>query len=276
MEAVQQRRPPSQGFKRFLATRRGAWVVAVICATLGGLVLLVFVNRYKSSVNEDLASTPVLTADRLIPAGTAGTSVITEKLFRPGAVAEHDAKVGALNDAQGLAGKVATRDILPGQQITAADFAAAADPIRSRISKTERALQIPLSGSQSLQGTARAGDRVDIMVMLNGQGGTATAGAGATQPGARYLMRDVRIMAAGAGSVMLELTDRQAAQVAFASDNAKLWFVLRPPVGAEDSKTSPVTASTLLLGGKPIEVTAKYQETEDGSSVTVKAQEANP
>ena len=244
MEAVTQRTPPAQGLKRFLATRRGAWVIAFICATLGGLALLVFVNRYKSSVNEDLASTPVLTADRLIPRGTAGNVVVTEKLFKPGAIADQDVKLGAVDDANALVGKVATRDILPGQQITAADFAAEADPIRSRITKTERALQIPVSGPQALQGIARGGDRVDIMVMLQG-------GAG-SQDGARYLMRDVRLMSITGSSVVLEVTDRQAAQIAYAADNAKLWFVLRPPVGAQDSRSAPVTSSTLDLNGNPI------------------------
>src|SRR5215208_978059 len=86
MEAATQRRPPSQGLKRFLATRRGAWVIALACAALSALSLLIFVNQYKSSVTDDLASTPVLTADRLIPKGTAGNIVVTEKLFRPGAV----------------------------------------------------------------------------------------------------------------------------------------------------------------------------------------------
>jgi Flp pilus assembly protein CpaB len=270
MEAVQQRKPPAQGLKRFLATRRGAWVIAFICATLGALALVVFVNQYKSNVNADLASTPVLTADRLIPRGTAGNVVVTEKLFKPGALADQDIKLGAVADANQLVGKVATRDILPGQQITAADFAAEADPIRSRITKNERALQIPLSGPQAIQGVVRGGDRVDIMVMLQGGEG-AQSGAGA-----RYLMRDVRVMSLTESAVMLEVTDRQAAQLAFAADNAKLWFVLRPPVGAQDSKSAPVTSSSLLLGARPIETGATTADNTDSTATTAPAEEATP
>jgi Flp pilus assembly protein CpaB len=265
MDAVTQRRPTSQGLKRFLGTRKGAWVIAGVCATLGALVLLVYLNSYKSSVNEGLASTPVLTADRLIPKGTAGSVVITEKLFKPGAVANDDVKLGAVSDAQALAGKVATRDILPGQQITATDFAAEADPIRSRIVQTDRAVYIPISGAPGLQGTLRAGDRVDILVMLAGNG---NASAGGAQAGARYLMRNVRVMAVGSANTVLQVSDREAAQLAFASENAKLWFVLRPPVGATESKSEPVTSSTLLLNAKPIEVNPDFNEPDPSTSAT--------
>ena len=50
MEAVQQRRPPSQGLKRFLATRRGAWTSRWSCASLARSCSLVFLNQYKSNV----------------------------------------------------------------------------------------------------------------------------------------------------------------------------------------------------------------------------------
>jgi Flp pilus assembly protein CpaB len=268
MDAVQQRRPPSQGLKRFLSTRRGAWTLAIASAALAGLVLLVFLREYKANVNEDLASTPVLTADRLIPLGTAGGVVLSNKMFRPSAVAEKDAKVGALTDAQELAGKVSTREILPGQQITAADFAAVGDPIRSRLVKNERALQIPIGGARALAGIVRTGDRVDIM-MLNK---TAAAGTAAAEPGVRYMLRNVRVMAVGNGAAMLQVTDRQAAQLVYASENASLWFVLRPAVGATDGRVPPVTASTVMFNQNGLAVTT----TPDGETVAVPGQEATP
>ena len=280
MEAVQPR--PSGGLKKLLSTRKGAWIVAVLTAALAGLALMLFVNRYKESVRQGLASRPILTADRLIPEGTAGNVVITERMFKPTAVAEEDARPGAVADADALLGKGATRDILPGQQITAADFSQAADPLRSRLAKTDRLVQVPIDGSHGLLGTIKRGDRVDVMVSFTGNSRGASAGA-AGRPAVRYLLRDVRVAGAppaaqsggaavGSGSVLLETTDRQAAQLAFVSDNAKLWFVLRPPVGAVNGKAPTVTAEAVRAGSDSLTVTAKVKpDGEGGGTVTLKA-----
>lgn len=254
MEAVE-KRPPSEALKQFLATRRGAYALAGLCMLLAGMVLVVYLNRYKQSVNEGVAATPVLVADRLIPKGSAGSAVVDERLFRPTALAEQDLHAGAITDAALIRDKVATRDILPGQQITAADFAAAADPLRGQIERTQRAVQIPIGASNGLLGTVRPGDRVDVLVAWSG--GSANGGEGKQM--LQTLMRDVKLLATPlpgqpGGDVILELTDRDAAKMAFASDNGKLWFLLRPPTGAKDSRDdSPIDMDDLLAnGGRPI------------------------
>lgn len=280
MESIQPK--ASGGAKKLLTTRKGAIAVAALTAMVAGIALLLFVNGYKDSVRDGLASTPVLTADRLIPKGTAGNVVITDRLFRPNAVAQEDALAGAVADAKALLGKAATRDILPGQQITAADFSAAGDPFRSRLTKTDRLVQVPMDGSHGLLGTIKQGDRVDVLVSFNGNSQGATGGS-VSRPSVRYLMRDVRVAgappaAAGgapatSGSVILETDDRRAAQLAFVADNAKLWFVLRPPVGAVDGKAPPVTADSVRALRESIKVTAKIEPAADGGgTVTINAE----
>src|ERR671919_1603939 len=105
------KRPAADSLKQFVSTRRGAYTVAAVAATLAGLVLLVFINRYKDDVNAGLAPAPVLTADRLIPRGTAASEVITNKLFKPAAVAEENMRPGAVTQAAQIVGKVAVRDV---------------------------------------------------------------------------------------------------------------------------------------------------------------------
>lgn len=255
MEAVS-RRPPAEQLKQWLATRKGAYTLAGIAAALAALVLLVFISQYKQSVNAGIAATPVLTADKLIPRGTAGAIVATDRLAKPAAVAEQDLQAGAITDLGQIQTMVATRSILPGQQITLADFAAKADPIRSRIAKTERAIQIPIDKTHGLLGTVRPGDRVDILAAFNS---VNTNGSGT--PSLSPLIRNVRIMAAPgynpgiSSSVILQVSDRQAAALAFAADNAKLWFLLRPPVGSADSPDVSVSQDSLISGGKAVEVT---------------------
>ncbi len=268
MEALNQRpaaspkkRSGADSFKQFVSTRRGAYTVAAIAATLAGLVLLVFINRYKDDVNAGLVPAPVLIADRLIPRGTAGDEVVTGKLFKPSAVAEENVRPGAVTQASQLAGRVAVRNVLPGQQITAADFAALGDPIRSRLTKKERAIQIPIDAIHGLLGTLRTGDRVDILAAFNANGAATAAGTPTLEP----LVRDIRVMRNMGSSVILETTDEQGAKLAFAADNAKLWFMLRPPIGATNSKPSSVSQDSL----KQFELTVTSKETEDGGTVTI-------
>lgn len=274
MEATQRKVTPTDGLKKFLATRRGAWTLAIASAALAGLVLMVFLNRYRDSVNEGVAPAPVLVADSLIPRGTDGDLVISGKLFKPGAIPEQDLKVGAVTDAVAMKGRVATRDILPGQQITTADFSEVGDGIRSKIAKTQRAIQVNIAGAEGLIGTLRAGDHVDVLSgNASGNGPQAGAGLGG-RPTVSMLMRDILVLAAPppgstGGSIIFQATDRQAAQLAFATTNGKLYLLLRPPVGAKDSKPLTVTQESLL----PVEVTATVKETEDGGTVTIRAQQ---
>lgn len=271
MEAVQ-RRPSSEALKRWLSTRRGTWTLAALSAALAGAVLFVYLTNYKNDVNKSVAPAPVLVADRFIPRGTAGTEVATERLFRPASVPDQELLPGAITDAAAIAGKVAARPILPGQQITAADFRSVGDPIRSRIQGTERAVQIPMDAVAGLGGVLQVGDRIDILAAFN----VTDSGNGTGTPSLQPLMRNVRVMATPiGGSIILQLTDRDAARLAYASGNAKLWFLLRPPVGAEDSKPLTVTQETLSLGN-PIDASARILGTDKGNKAAAGAEEGTP
>jgi hypothetical protein len=46
----------------------------------------------------------------------------------------------------------------------------------------------------------------------------------------------------------------QAAAIAFAADNGKVWLVLRPPTGARPVRPGLVTVGTVLLGVPPVQV----------------------
>jgi Flp pilus assembly protein CpaB len=197
----------------------------------------------------------------LIPRGTAAGEVITQKMFKPSAIAEQNVRPGAVMQASQIVGKVAVRDVLPGQQITVADFAADADLIRSRLSKRERAIQIPVDKVHGLLTTVRPGDRVDILAAFNADNAATGSGTPTVEP----LARDIRIMQNVGDSVILETSDQQAAKLAFAADNAKLWFLLRPPIGATDSKPTSVSQDSL----KQFELTVTSKETDDGASVTI-------
>ncbi len=108
------------------------------------------------------------------------------------------------------------------------------------------------------------GDHVDVYAGFNviplGLDGRPANG-GQARPVLRLIMSDIPIVQVandegGAGSkptnVSLRVDDEQAAQLAFASDNGKVWLSLRPAVGAKSSPPGVVTIETLLLGIKPV------------------------
>jgi Flp pilus assembly protein CpaB len=248
------------GLRRIAGTRGGAITIAATAAVLAGIVLLAFTSRYKDRVQGGTVEHSVLVANRLIPKGTAGAVVVSDGLFKPSSVQGQNVASGALASSAALGGKVATRDIYPGQQITAADFASNADPLRGQLSGVQRAIDVPIDDAHGLVGEVRAGDSVDVLAGFN----TASSTTGRGRPQLRTLIQDVRVLRApDAGAkvtghdtqdLTVRVTADQAAQLAFASDAGRVWFILRPPVGAKNPHPSAVTLEALLAGAPTIEV----------------------
>ena len=63
---------------KLTSTRGGALLVGGAAALLAGLLLVVYLNRYRNSVNNGAQAAPVLIARQLIPQGTPG-NVIAQK-----------------------------------------------------------------------------------------------------------------------------------------------------------------------------------------------------
>ena len=116
-----------------------SWAIAIGAAAvvLAAILLIVYLDRYRARVGGRNAPTPVLVANRLIPAGTPGTLVASQTMYAPTTLPRKEVEVGAIADPQYLSGRAAAIDIFPGQQFTATDFAA--DPnatVKSQITGT--------------------------------------------------------------------------------------------------------------------------------------------
>jgi Flp pilus assembly protein CpaB len=266
MEATTQNtRSPVEAFRRFTGTRRGALTVALVAAALAGIVLLAFATRYKHSVQTGNNERTALIADRLIPKGTSGDLVVSGSLFRQTQVRDSTLASGAVSDGSALAGRVATRDIYPGQQITSRDFASNAAPLRGQLKGTQRAIAIPVDDSHGLVGEVRTGDYVDILAGFNSINGSTGQG----RPQLRTLMQNVLVLKApsadganksnsnNATNVTVRVAAADAAKLAFASDNGKVWIVLRPPTGGSNPSPSPVSLESLLSGTPSISTGGK-------------------
>ena len=261
MEAATTKQNPMDGLRRFLGTRRGSFTVAAVAAALAAVALAAYLNNYKDDVRAGTLPTQVLIADRLIPKGTSGDVVAADRLFSPTTISEDDVEAQALTDASTLTGKAATHDIFPGQQITASDFSGSADPLRGRLTGTQRALAIPVDTAHGLIGNVRTGDKVDVFGSFSG-GGVSGRGVLRTIAQGILVLKAPTSESAGSGnkqqSVILRLSEAQSARLAYAADNGKVWIALRPPTGGESSKPTTVTQGTLagkqvdsLPGGTP-------------------------
>jgi len=250
--------------QRLISTRRGSLYLASIAALIAGMVILVYLNRYRESLQSGGTPVTVLVARSTIPKGTSGSVVASKGLFTATTIRESQLREGAISDPASLVGRIATTEIYENAQLTAADFSTEATSLSSALSDHQRIVSIPLDSAHGLTGQAEEGDHVDVYAGFNviplGLDGRPANG-GQARPVLRLIMSDIPIVQVandegGAGSkptnVSLRVDDEQAAQLAFASDNGKVWLSLRPAVGAKSSPPGVVTIETLLLGIKPV------------------------
>lgn len=245
--------------QKLTSTRGGTLAIAGLAALLAGGLILVYLNQYRQSVQAEGAPVTVLVAKKLIHKGTPGTAVASSGLFRPATVRESQLRNGAFSDPVSLRGHVATADIYAGQQLTTADFSAGASSVASSLTGSQRVISVPLDSAHGLIGSIQKGDHVDVFAGFNviSNGGDARS-----RPMLRLMAQDIPVVSVGAvkGSlgansttnISLRVHPRQAAELAFTSDNGKLWLVVRPPNGAKPARPGIVTVETVLLGVPPL------------------------
>lgn len=231
------------------SSRGGAIALGIGAALLAGILLLVYLNRYTSSVDAANEPTPVLVAKNLIAVGTSGTVIANKDLYQSASIPKEDVKVGAIADPAYLNGRVALVDIFPGQQITTADLSAGTtDALPTKITGKERAVAIPVDEARGLVGHVANGDHVDIYLGIGSQeGGLLTLLAPnisiLVAPGTQT---DTQSAANSSNIVVLKAPARVAQRLAFASDAGDLWFLLRPQAGAKNPPPKTITIQDLL------------------------------
>jgi pilus assembly protein CpaB len=268
-------------FRKLLTTRRGTLALAGACALVAALMLMLFLARYRDSVSGAAAPTPVIVATSLIEKGTSGDILAEKRQFETITRAADDVKEGALADPAVLAGKVATADIYPGQQITADAFKASTGSVLPKLSEKERAIAVPVDPAHGLIGQVQTGDHVDVLASYT----TNNSATGQGQGLVRTLLQDKLVLRAGAQpiegspegkaadkSIILRVTDREAVSLAHAADNGKVWVLLRPAGNAEQSAPRTATINSIISGGgKPPGFKATIKQEGDTVTVTGRA-----
>ena len=239
------------------STRRGAITTAVIAALLAAVLLFAFVQSYKKGGTTSPGNTPVFVASGYIPMGTPVSVIASAQLLSRTTVPSNHVVVGAIADPSVLRGEVAAVNIYPGEQLTAADFAAKGVSLASQLTGDQRAIAVPVDAAHGLVGFVQAGDHVDVL----DDGGVGKA----TGNGASVLASNVPVLVApggaassspvggssasasssgAGGNIILEVSAQQVSMFAAAADGGKVWIILRPPLGALGSAPTPSTPTT--------------------------------
>ena len=252
--------------QRLISTRRGSLYVAIGAALLAGVAILVYLNQYRDNLQAGRTPVTVLIARQTIPKGTPGSVVAAKGMFTATTIREAQLREGAFSDPASLAGKVATSEVYEGSQLTAGTFSAASTSLAGTLTDRERIVSVPLDSARGLIGQLEVGNRVDVYAAFNVipvRPDGSPANGGQARPVLRMIMSGIPVAAVGnnsgglgskATNVSLRVNDVQAAKLAFASENGKLWLSLRPSAGAKAAPPGIVTAETLLLGMRPVTV----------------------
>jgi Flp pilus assembly protein CpaB len=242
-----------------LATRQGALLLAVLCAVCAAGILMFALGQYRTGLKTPTVQATALVATAQIPKGTSGDVVAARSLYKSTPIVAAQLQPGAISDASLLAGKVASTDILPGQQLTVADFAGVSG-VTGLLTPSQRAVAITIAESPGATDVLAPGDRVDVYAMFaNGSmvlmsqdiqvikqsGGTVTTPNGAassTPAGGSTTPAASSTTSASSGaapasaapgsvtgsSMVLAVSDKQASDFVYAAQKAQLYLTLRP------------------------------------------------
>ena len=238
--------------QRLLSTRRGSTLLGISAALIAGILLLVYLNQYRDSVKQAGQPVTVLVAKSLIQKGTSGDVMRSSGLVQTTTVPKDQLRQGAFTDASILTDKVAASEIAPGQQRTAALFAPAINSVSTKLTRNLRAISVPIDSAHGLVGQVQTGDHVDVLA-----GFSAPDGRG---PVIKEIVHNALVLRGPAGSgggltsggsnIVLRATAFEVAQFAWASDNGRIWIILRPSANATSPKAQVVDVKTLYNNSK--------------------------
>jgi Flp pilus assembly protein CpaB len=214
---------------------------AIVLATI---LLIVYLDRYRARVSGASAPTPVLIAKQTIPAGTPGNIVANQGMYTSTTIPKKEVEEGAIADPTFLQGRAAAVEVLPGEQLTALDFAATTTTtVDSQITGVQRALSVSIDAVHGSLSQLKAGDTIDIYIR--------TTREPTGEPQIELFRPSVKVLAVPGpegGNLILQTTTVDAPKFAYVADNTGMWFVLRPAAGAKPTVPAIGHADNITTG----------------------------
>jgi Flp pilus assembly protein CpaB len=232
---------------------------AIGLAVLAALFVGFYVTNYKRTVEHSQQHVTVWVAARDIPEGTSGADATAKGYLKQEQVLRQSVVPGAISSEKQIDKLVAAQPTYAGEQISLTRFSTeATQGIRGVLRGPMRAVQIAGDTNQTLAGTIRTGDHVDLVANVK-------VGDSSSQRSiARIVLRNLRVLRAPDGgalgsklssptgntaSVLLAVTDTQVQKLFYVTKNDDWTLELRPVVKATDSPETVETQNTIVGDG---------------------------
>jgi pilus assembly protein CpaB len=235
---------------------------ALLLLVVGSVVLLAYVHGADARALAGVRTVDVLVAHQLIPEGTSGDKLAS--LVRTEVVPAKTAVTGRVTDLASLTGRVATVDILPGEQLLAGRFSRPDDlqaPGTVDVPAGLQEVSVLLEPQRAVGGRLAAGDTVGVVISQTDQSGIPATHAvlhkilvtqvqGAPTPVDPAAEQDPATASSGTAApsaslmVTLAVSAAQAEAVVFGIEHGTLWLSLEPD-GAQTGGTDVVTPATI-------------------------------
>ena len=235
-------------------------VIAAVLAAAAVLLTVIYVNSARKHDTALKQSVTVYVPSSNYSIGTPGTRIIGH--MRAETIARAAMAPHAVTSPDQIRNLYLAEPVYSGEQLSLLRFAPPSQQgIRSQLTGTQRAVQVPGNTNQLLVGTLVPGDRVDVVVNLKNP---------ANQNDVRSLvaLRNLRVLQTQDGkggakitkatddtdAVILALTDEQDQRLNYLLNNNTAtvgWYLqLRPVKKPADSITPPATFPTVVAGAK--------------------------
>lgn len=232
--------------------------IAIALAVVAALLTTFYVTNYKRSVQHGESKVPVYVASHDIELGTSGSDVARGGMLRVEQVPRRSVVPGAISQPDQIEKLVAVDKIYAGEQVSTNRFRPVQEQgVQAQLKGNLRALEVPATGPQLLNGTLKDGDRVDIL-------GNWNLPEAATHHISRVILRNILVLQAPStnavtshlGSnpnegftVMLAMTDSQATKFWWVVNNGDWSLQLRPITDPSDSPEEVNNAKTNAFDG---------------------------
>jgi pilus assembly protein CpaB len=254
-------------------------IIALTGAVLCGLLAVMFVTRYLSSVQQftkDLGN--VVVAKQEIPLGEK----ITAEQLTLAPIPNGSLPEGVFRKMDEVVGRVAITPIGMRETITNMKLApeGTGAGLSAVIPEGYRAMTVKVDDVVGVSGFIMPGSFVDVVAII-----TPLSQAGATNgPISKIVLQNIKVLASGAKidspenqrqpaevkAVTLQVTPEQAEKLVLAANEGKLQLVMRNYSDQEDTKTAGANKATLLSGQSYVPQPEPPSEKADTSKLVAK------
>jgi pilus assembly protein CpaB len=172
--------------------RKALLLVAAVIAAVGTLLVFLYVRGADTRADQRYDAVQVLRVVKPIAAGETVEAAQSAGKIESGSVSKKDLLPDALTGTEPIAGKVATSNMYPGEQVISTKFGATGSTSGLAIPKGKIAISINLSDPSRVAGFVNPGDKVAIFLT--------------NSDGTRLLLPSITVIGAGTTTVTTTTT----------------------------------------------------------------------